>query len=95
VGGFIDKKQRLPSPLIAQGIAYDATSRRIELERAQVRLRRRQTHGSRHPRCGKKFPLFMKPMKSALTLLFQNKPSAPGIAYDAMSRLIVFEQAQG
>jgi len=41
-------KKRLPSPLpkpSAHGFAYDATSRRIELEREHVRLRQRQTHG--------------------------------------------------
>ena len=46
-GGFIDRKKRLPSPLpkpSAHGIAYDATGRCIEFERAQVRLRQRQTH---------------------------------------------------
>ncbi len=41
-------KKRLPSPLpkpSAHGFAYDATSRRIELEQEHVRLRRQQTHG--------------------------------------------------
>jgi hypothetical protein len=60
-----------------------------------VRLRRRQTHGGRRPGCGKKFPLVFKPMKSTLTLLFQNKPSAMGITYYVMSWLIAFERAQG
>ena len=40
-------------------------------------------------------PCFSNPWKSTLTLLFQNKPSAPGIAYDALSRLIAFKRAQG
>jgi hypothetical protein len=45
VGGFIDKRKRLPSPLpkpSAHGFVYDATSRRIELEREHVRLRRNE-----------------------------------------------------
>ena len=80
VGGFIDKKQRLPSPLPkprAHGVEYDAMSRRIQLEWAQVRLRRRQTHGGRRPRCGKKFPLFFKPMKKYTYLAISKQTKRP------------------
>ncbi len=79
-GGFIDNKQHLPSPLpkpIAHDVAYDATSRRIELERAQVRLRQRQTDGGRRPRCGKKFPLFFKPMKKYTHLTISKQTKRP------------------
>ncbi len=47
-GGIHRQKKRLPSPLpkpSANGFAYDATSRRIEIEREHVRLRQWQTHG--------------------------------------------------
>ncbi len=47
------------------------------------------------PAVAKSSPYFSNQWKSTLTLLFQNKPSAPGITYDVMSRLITFERAQG
>ncbi len=47
------------------------------------------------PAVAKSSPYFSNQWKSTLTLLFQNKPSAPGITYDAISRLIAFEWAQG
>jgi hypothetical protein len=46
--GMREEEDHKPSPLpkpSAHGFAYDATSRRIELEREHVRLRRRQMHG--------------------------------------------------
>ena len=47
------------------------------------------------PAVAKSSPYFSNQWKSTLTLLFQNKPSTPGIAYDAMSRLVVIKRAQG
>ena len=47
------------------------------------------------PAVAKSSPYFSNQWKSTLTLLFQNKPSAPGITYDAISRLIAFKWAQG
>jgi hypothetical protein len=56
--------------------------------------RRDETQRNVATRC-KKFPFFQTNEKVHIPFLFQNKLSAPGIAYDAMSRLVAFEWAQG
>jgi hypothetical protein len=46
------------------------------------------------PTVAKNSPYFSNQYKFILASLFQNVPSAPGIAYDTMSRLITFGWAQ-
>ena len=59
------------------------------------RIATTQDRCSIHLAVAKISPYFSNQWKSTLTLLFQNKPSTPGIAYDAMSKLVAIEWAQG
>jgi hypothetical protein len=76
VGGGIHRQKTALTFSPAQTASY-ATSRCIELGLAQVRLRRRQMHGGRRPRCGKKFPLFFKPMKKYTYLTISKQTKRP------------------